>query len=165
MLPKRIGLTVVALLLFGWLLPLGPSHALETSSRTDSYVVVQVPAVPDATQLWVDVEAPGLAPSQVVVRTSGAELTTNAGPFGVTGIVAVDGTARTLEIGLRLDLTAKVAITLADGAGRILHSDAGTLSFTALSSTPPERPTALPSTGSNSPLVLRDLGGQWEVRP
>ena len=155
---RTISLTLFAALLSAWLIPM--AHALDTTVQPSGLVEVAVPATAGATQLWVDIEADDLTPEQAVLRHDGDDVPLTAGPFGLTGRLTVDGAALTLDVGLRTAASATFAITLADAAGRILHSDAATIEFTALdedsgstwppgppSGTPPYGPPGMPPVG------------------
>ena len=127
---RTISLTLFAALLSAWLIPM--AHALDTTVQPSGLVEVAVPATAGATQLWVNIEADDLTPERAVLRHDGDDVPLTAGPFGLTGRLTVDGAALTLDVGLRTAASATFAITLADAAGRILHSDAAVIEFTAL---------------------------------
>ncbi|WP_040282512.1 hypothetical protein [Tessaracoccus massiliensis] len=140
---RTISLTLFATLIAAWFIP--TAHALDVTIKPNGFVAVALPATPGATQLWIDVESPGLTHTQAVVRLDGAGVEMRTGPFGITGIVVHDRGPSTLEVALRAPARATVSVMFADVSDRILHSDAATLNFRGMddpSTPPPATPTA-----------------------
>ena len=161
---RTISLTLFAALLSAWLIPM--AHALDTTVQASGLVEVAVPATPGAVELWVDIEADGLAPEQAVLRRDGADVPLTAGAFGLTGRLPVDGAALTLDVGLRTATSATLAITLADAAGRILHSDAATVEFTSLAEdSEPTWPPGEPCRPGKPPYGPPDKSGKPPYGP
>ena len=161
---RTISLTLFAALLSAWLIPM--AHALDTTVQPSGLVEVAVPATAGATQLWVDIEADDLTPEQAVLRHDGDDVPLTAGPFGLTGRLTVDGAALTLDVGLRTAASATFAITLADAAGRILHSDAATVEFTSLDEdSEPTWPPGEPCRPGKPPYGPPDKSGKPPYGP
>lgn len=184
---RLISAAVAIGMLLLWLSPPGSARALEVDVAPDGFAVVAVPAVPGATQLWIDVEAAGLVAEDVVATLDGDPVTLLQTPFGAGTVLVHDGAAATLAVGLAVDADPDIAITLADPEGRILLTDSSRVRLSALrgdqrpptsqptvtaeppatspppSSPPgsPQRPTpGLPSTGVSDPMRSeRSIGG------
>lgn len=120
------------------------AEALETRTTGDGLAVVTVPAVPGATRLWVDVEAPGLDAGTVVLQADGQPVALNDTAFGAGAVLENDGAARSLEIGLRRAANPDIAITLVDSDGRVLFSDVARVPLGVASELTPT-PSATPS--------------------
>lgn len=136
-----------ALVLLGialpWLAPPG-AHALESRIREDSYAVVDVPAVAGAESLWIDVEAPSLLASDVLLTVAGERKAMRQTPFGAGVIVEHSGDAVQLILGLTVEAEVDVAITVVDADGRVLLSDGDRLSLSPVGDTPSPEPTDSP---------------------
>lgn len=132
-LPKRLAGLGVPLAMALALMTPPAAAALDSTQRPDNTVAIAVPSVPGGTQLWVDVEAPGLTASEVVVTHDGATVTLRSTPLGAGAILPHAGAATSLVVGTRIDSAPDVAITIADADGTILHSDHARLNLNALS--------------------------------
>ena len=106
------------------MLTTGPTaNALDIVSQPDNSVSVSVPAVAGGSQLWLDIEAPGLTGADVVVKQTDSVVDLHTTAVGAGIILPYDGTA-TVLVGGTHDLSQPdVAITIADAQGSVLHSD------------------------------------------
>lgn len=103
--------------------------ALDSTARPDNAVAISVPAVAGGTQLWLDVEFPGLTDADVVVTRADSAVALRTTAVGAGAILPYDGSATILVVGTRAASEPDIAITVADADGQILHADHARLSL------------------------------------
>ncbi len=141
-------------LLLLWISPPGLARALEVEIDTEGSAIIEVPAVPGAVGLWLDVEAPGLVADDVVALLDGVPVPLRDTPFGAGAVVVHDGAAATLAVRLAIAAEPDIAITLVDAADRILLADSARVELPAASEGEPPatpEPTASPTPVPPSP--------------
>ncbi|GAB3818539.1 hypothetical protein GCM10028820_21060 [Tessaracoccus terricola] len=148
-------------LLLLWISPPGLARALEVEIDTDGFAVIEVPAVPGAVGLWLDVEAPGLVAADVVALLDGVPVPLRDTPLGAGAVVEHDGAAATLAVRVGIAAEPDIAITLVDAADRILLADSARVEFpTGADGEPPATPEPTPTPPSPDPTQSTPDGGQ-----
>lgn len=113
-------------------LPATSADALDTDERSDGSLIVEIPATAGTVQLWMDVEAPGLAAADVFLQRAGENVALRSTPFGAGAVLTHDGSATQLRLGVRRNVLVDIAVTLVDVNGRVLASDAARVSLRAV---------------------------------
>lgn len=133
-------LAIVAGLL---VLPAAPAMALDSEVDGTGFARLAVPDVADASELWVEVEAPTLTAANTVLMVNGVEFALRSTALGAGAILPYTGASVELAVGVAATASPDVAITVLDVDGAVLFSDHSRIALTPMRSdaaTPPGGP-------------------------
>lgn len=112
--------------------------AMPVALADDEQVEVERTAPPATTQMWIDVESPGLAAGDVSVTIGSAETAMSQTPFGATAVVPTKAGNVDIKVRLQVKAEADVVVTFADPNGQVLDSSRKRLFFSGVDPTPVE---------------------------
>ncbi|MEO6827446.1 MAG: hypothetical protein ABI255_12820 [Microbacteriaceae bacterium] len=127
------------------LLPAAPATALDSEVDANGFAWVIVPSVVDASELWVEVEAPTLTAENTMLMVDGTETALRSTALGAGAIIPYNGKSIRVAVGVAVTASPDVAITLLDGSGAALFSDHSRIALT-----PTLTPSPSPSPGNGA---------------